>query len=195
MKSLHPKQYGKDKEWRHREDPNHILLEGQTQSAATIEYTESVHANLSFCGMVHVPYGFVYIPNSKRQLTYSLAGLFVVNETSQKTIVVEDCGPVDVTLNVLKVVGNIPFIATAMVQGDNGTTYGSSPKQENQVHLSYTDSIQVDTVLKLSVASLPAYSIQEDSVKITDFQVTPVQDQGSSLLRFTGTFSFQNIPQ
>ncbi|MEW9577735.1 hypothetical protein U9K47_20640 [Bacillus toyonensis] len=172
-----------------------MLLEGQEQSAATIEYTESVHANLSFCGMVHVPHGFVYIPNSKRQLAYSLAGLFVTNETNQRTIVVDDCGPVDVTLNVLKVVGNIPFIATAMVQGDNGTAYGSSPKPENQVPLSFTDSIQVNTVLKLSVAPLPAYSIQEDSVKIADFQVTPVQDQGSNFLRFTGTFSFQNIPQ
>ncbi|MEW9576691.1 hypothetical protein U9K47_15235 [Bacillus toyonensis] len=195
MKSLHPKKYEKNNEWRHIGDPNNILLEGKAQSAATIEYTESVHANLSFCGMVHVPHGFIYVPNSKRQLTYSLAGLFVVNETSQRTIVVDDCGPVDVALNVLKLVGNIPFIATAMVQGDNGTTYDSSPKQENQIHLSYTDNILVDTILKLSVASLPAYSIQGDSVKISDFQVTPLQDQGANLLRFTGTFSFQNIPQ
>ncbi|MEW9576696.1 hypothetical protein U9K47_15260 [Bacillus toyonensis] len=192
---MHPKNYGKDNEWRQQGEPNNILLEGEVQSAATIEYTESVHANLSFCGMVHIPHGFVYIPNSTRQLTYSLAGLFVVNETSQKTIVVEDCGPVDVTLNVLKVVGSIPYIATAMVQGDNGTIFGSSPKQENTIPLSYNDSIQVDTVLKLSVASLPEYSVQEDSVKIAKFQVTPVQDQESNLLRFTGTFSFQNIPQ
>ncbi|MED1406097.1 hypothetical protein P4U07_25515 [Bacillus mycoides] len=192
---MHPKKYGKDQEWKHIGSSNDILLEGKAQSAATIEYAESVHANLSFCGMLHIPHGFVYIPNSTRQLTYSLADLFVIKETSQRTIVVEDCGPVDVTLNVLKLVGNIPYIATAMVQGDNGKTYDSSPKEENQIHLSYTDYIQVDTVLKLSVASLPEYSIQEDIVKISDFQVTPVQDQGSNLLRFTGTFSFQNIPQ
>ncbi|HDX9614536.1 TPA: hypothetical protein ROY01_005731 [Bacillus toyonensis] len=195
MKSLHPKKYGKDQEWKHIGRSNDILLEGKVQSAATIEYAESVHANLSFCGMLHIPHGFVYIPNSTRQLTYSLADLFIIKETSQRTIVVEDCGPVDVTLNVLKLVGNIPYIATAMVQGDSGKTYDSSPKEENQIHLSYTDYVQVDTVLKLSVASLPEYSIQEDIVKISDFQVTPVQDHGSNLLRFTGTFSFQNIPQ
>ncbi|PFE13221.1 hypothetical protein [Bacillus cereus] len=192
---MHPKKYVKDNEWRQIEDPHDILLEGKAQSAATIEYVESVHTNMSFCGMAHIPYGFVYIPNSTRQLTYSLAGLLVIKETSQKTIVVDDCGPVDVTLNVLKVVGNIPYIATAMVQGDNGETYGSSPKKENQINLSYAGSIHVDTVLKLSVASLPEYRIQEQNVRISDFQVTPIQDQGSNLIRFTGTLAFQNIPQ
>nr|WP_305927794.1 hypothetical protein [Bacillus mycoides] len=192
---MHPKKYGKDNEWRHAGDPNGTMLEGKSQSAATIEYAESVHANLSFCGMVHIPHGFIYVPNSTRQFVYSLAGLSIVKETSQKTIVVDDCGPVDVTLNVLKVVGSIPYIATAMVQGDYGETYGSSPKQENQINLSYAGSIHVDTVLKLSVASLPEYPLQEQNVRISDFQVTPVQDQGSNLIRFTGTLAFQNIPQ
>ncbi|WP_410985552.1 hypothetical protein [Bacillus cereus] len=41
--------------------------------------------------------------------------------------------------------------------------YGSSSKQGNQIDLFYTGNIPVDTVLKLSVASLslPTYSIQE----------------------------------
>ncbi|XLP25902.1 hypothetical protein ACFMB7_33185 (plasmid) [Bacillus toyonensis] len=73
--------------------------------------------------------------------------------------------------------------------------YGSSSKQENQIDLSYTGNIPVDMVLKLSVASLPAYSIQEQNIKVSDFQITPVHDQGANLLRFTGTLIFQNAPQ
>ncbi|MGF9815384.1 hypothetical protein [Bacillus toyonensis] len=179
----------------HNVYPHGSLIEGMYQSAATMEYTESTNPNLSFCGMVHIPHGFTYVPKGTKKLVYSLASLSVVTETSQKTIVVEDCGPVDVTLNVLKVVGSIPYIVTAKVKGDDGEMYGSSSKQENQIDLSYTGNIPVDTVLKLSVASLPTYHIQENNVKILDFQVTPVQDQGASLLRFTGTFTFQNTPQ
>lgn len=175
--------------------PHGSLIEGMDQSAATMEYTESSNTNLSFCGIVHIPHGFTYVPKGTKKLVYSLAGLSVIQETSQKTIVVEDCGPVDVTLNVLKVVGSIPYIVTAKVQGDDGEIFGSSSKQENQIDLSYTGNIPVDTVLKLSVASLPDYHIQEEHIKTSDFQVTPVQDQGANLLRFTGTLVFQNIPQ
>jgi hypothetical protein len=179
----------------HNGYPYGSLGEGIHQSAAAMEYTESTNANLSFCGMVHIPHGFTYVPKGTKKLAYSLAGLSVVKETSQKTIVVEDCGPVDVTLNVLKVVGNIPYIVTAKVQGDDGEMYGSSSKQENQIDLSYTGNISVDTVLKLSVASLPEYPIHEQNMKVSDFQVTPVQDQGANFLRFTGTLTFQGIPQ
>ncbi|OOR06664.1 hypothetical protein BW897_30770 [Bacillus cereus] len=175
--------------------PDALSFEGMSQHAATTEYAESVNTDMSFSCMVNVPHGFVYVPKGTKQLAYSVAGLSVVTETSQKTIVVEDCGPVDVTLNVLKVVGSIPYIVTAKVQGDAGETYGSSSQQENQIDLSYAGSIPVDTVLKLSVKSLPTYHIQEKNVKISDFQVTPVQDQGSNLLRFTGTLAFQNISQ
>ncbi|XLP25986.1 hypothetical protein ACFMB7_33155 (plasmid) [Bacillus toyonensis] len=80
------------------------------------------------------------------------------------------------------------------LQGDDGEMYGSSSKQENQIDLSYTGSIPVDTVLKLSVAALPTYSIQEKNINISDFQVTPVQDQGANLLRFTGLLNFLNTP-
>ncbi|WP_369812006.1 hypothetical protein [Bacillus mycoides] len=145
--------------------------------------------------MVNIPHGFVYVPKGTKQLAYSAAGLSVVTETSQKTIVVEDCGPVDVTLNVLKVVGSIPYIVNAQVQGDDGETYGSSSKQKNQIDLSYAGNIPVDKVLKQSVESLSTYDIQAENVQISDFQVTPVQEQGSNLLRFTGTLSFQNVAQ
>ncbi|MEW9575850.1 hypothetical protein U9K47_10450 [Bacillus toyonensis] len=175
--------------------PHESLIEGIHQSAATTDYIESQNTKLSFCGMVQIPHGFTYVPKGTKKLAYSLAGLYVVQETGQKTVTVEDCGSVDVTLNILKLVGSIPYIVTAKVQGDDGEIYGSSSKQENQIDLSYTGNIPVDAVLKLSVASLPDYSIQEQNIKVSDFQVTPVQDQGVNLLRFTGVLTFQNISQ
>ncbi|WP_255260321.1 hypothetical protein [Bacillus cereus] len=187
--------YRRDSGGRYMGYADGISLEGMSQHAATIESAESVNTDLSFCCMVNIPHGFVYVPKGAKQLAYSVAALSVVTETCQKTIVVEDCGPVDVTLNVLKVVGNIPYIVNAKVQGDYGETYGSSSEQENRIDLSYAGNLPVDTVLKLSVESLPSYTLQEKNVQISDFQVTPVQDQGSNLLRFTGTLSFKNVVQ
>ncbi|WP_353054338.1 hypothetical protein [Bacillus thuringiensis] len=53
----------------------------------------------------------------------------------------------------------------------------------------------MNTVLKFSVASLPDYQIGEQNVAISTLEVTPVQEQESSFLRFTGTLTFQNIPK
>ncbi|MEB9625860.1 hypothetical protein P4J20_29390, partial [Bacillus cereus] len=59
----------------------------------------------------------------------------------------------------------------------------------------HTGHIQVNTVLKFSVATLPEYQIREENISISAFEVTPVQEQGNYFLRFTGTLTFQNIPQ
>ncbi|WP_234708561.1 hypothetical protein [Bacillus mycoides] len=88
------------------------------QSAATIDDPEQVQSIVSFCSMVHVPKGFVYVPKGTRKFACSLSGVSIVKETCQKTITVDNCGPVDVTLNLLKVVGRIPYMVNAQVQGE-----------------------------------------------------------------------------
>ncbi|OTW98484.1 hypothetical protein BK702_00030 [Bacillus thuringiensis serovar cameroun] len=168
---------------------------GWNPAAATAEYIEPTNTDLTFCGMVHIPHGFTYVPKGAKKLVYSVASLSIVQETSQKMITVEECGPVDVTLNVLKVVGNIPYIVTAKVQGDDGGTQRSFSKPKNQIDLSYTGSIPVDTVLKISMTSLPNYSIKEQQINVLDFQVIPVYDRGANLLRFTGTLAFQILSE
>ncbi|MGG1152849.1 hypothetical protein ABE246_31795 [Bacillus wiedmannii] len=170
------------------------LFEGAMQSAATIDDPEQVQSSVSFCSMVHVPQGFVYAPKGTRKFAYSLSGVSIVKETCQKTITVDNCGPVDVTLNLLKVVGSIPYIVNAQVQGECGEKYGASPGRDNQIELSHTGHIPVNTVLKFSVASLPDYQIEEKNIVISAFDVTPVQEQDNQFLRFTGTLTFQNIP-
>ncbi|MES1050029.1 hypothetical protein FOA24_11505 [Bacillus thuringiensis] len=172
-----------------------LPMEGMMQSAATIDNSEQVQSSISFCSMLHVPQGFVYVPNGTRKLAYSLSGLSIVKETSQKTITVNNCGPVDVTLNLLKVVGNIPYLVNAQVQGEYGEKQGGPTGRDNQIELSHTGYIQVNIVLKFSVANLPEYQIQEENITISSFEVTPVQEQGEQFLRFTGTLVFQNIPQ
>lgn len=56
--------------------------------------------------MVQVPHGFQYVPSSAPKIAYNLDCLSVVEESCRKTIQVEDCGTVEVTLNLLKVVGS-----------------------------------------------------------------------------------------
>ncbi|MES1054102.1 hypothetical protein FOA24_35630, partial [Bacillus thuringiensis] len=67
-----------------------IPMEGMMQSAATIDNSEQVQSSISFCSMLHVPQGFVYVPNGSRKIAYSLSGLSIVKETSQKTITVDN---------------------------------------------------------------------------------------------------------
>ncbi|OUB04394.1 hypothetical protein BK704_19565 [[Bacillus thuringiensis] serovar konkukian] len=186
-------EYGKNPHMIHA--PRSYPLEGLLQSAATIDDTEQIQSHVSFCSMVNVPHGFLYVPNGTRKLAYSLSGLSVVKETCQKTIKVDNCGPVDVTLNLLKVVGSIPYLVNAQVQGECGEKQGGQTGRDNQIELSHTGHIQVNTVLKFSVANLPEYQIREENLTISAFEVTPVQDQGDYFLRFTGTLAFQNIPQ
>ncbi|MGG5736874.1 hypothetical protein [Bacillus cereus group sp. IBL03679] len=175
--------------------PRAYPLEGVLQSAATIDDPEQVQSSVSFCSMVQVPHGFVYVPNGTRKLVYNLSGLSIVKETAQKTITVDNCGPVDVTLNLLKVVGSIPYMVNAQVQGECGEKYSASSGRDNQIELSHTVHIPVNTVLKFSVANLPDYQIEEKNILISAFDVTPVQEQESQFLRFTGTLTFQNIPK
>ncbi|WP_257155407.1 hypothetical protein [Bacillus cereus] len=86
---MKPGQYGKyGREYemvqtgRHHPD----LFEGAMQSAATIDDPEQVQSSVSFCSMVHVPQGFVYVPKGTRKFAYSLPNLSVVKDTCQKTI-------------------------------------------------------------------------------------------------------------
>lgn len=170
-------------------------MEGMMQSAATIDDSEQVQSSVSFCSMLHVPQGFVYVPNGTRKIALRLSSLSIVKDTSQKTITVDNCGPVDITLNLLKVVGSIPYVINAQVQGECGEKYGASSGRDNQIELSHTGHIPVNTVLKFSVENLPDYQIGEENVVISVLDVTPVQEQGSQFLRFTGTLTFQNIPK
>ncbi|MGG1149823.1 hypothetical protein [Bacillus wiedmannii] len=193
---MKPGQYGKyGRKYEMVQDGSQhpLLFEGAMQSAATIDDSERVKSSVSFCSMVHVPQGFVYVPKGIRKFAYSLSGVSIVKEASWKTITVDNCGPVDVTLNLLKVVGSIPYLVNAQIQGECGEKYGANQGRDNRIELSHTGHIPVNLVLKFSVASLPDYQIEENNMLISAFDVTPVQEQNNQFLRFTGTLIFQNI--
>ncbi|WP_353053839.1 hypothetical protein [Bacillus thuringiensis] len=191
---MQPGKYGREHEMMQIRTNHPSSLEGMMESAATLDQTDQVQSSVSFCAMIQVPDGFVYVPSGIKQFAYSLSGVSIVTETSPKTIAVENCGPVDVQLHLLKVVGSIPYVVNAQVQGEYGKKDGASAGHENQIGLSYTGHIPVNTVLKLSVANLPDYQIEEKNVVISSFDVTPVQEQEHHYLRFTGTLTFRNIP-
>ncbi|OTW93149.1 hypothetical protein BK702_04885 [Bacillus thuringiensis serovar cameroun] len=192
MKLLSQGEYGKNHHIVHTPHSYPAYFES---AAATIEDTAAINTYESFCCMVQIPNGFVHVPNKKPRIAYSVSPLSVIQETCQKNIVVDQCGPVDIPLNLLKVVGSMPYIVSATVQGEYGEKDGETTQAENRISLSYTGHIPINCVLKLSVESLPDYHIEEQNVVISSLQVTPVQEQGSTFLRFTGTVSFQNVPQ
>ncbi|PFY35581.1 ABC transporter permease [Bacillus toyonensis] len=144
--------------------------------------------------MVQVPHGFQYVPNSAPKIAYNLDCLSVVKESCRKTIQVEDCGPVEVTLNLLKIVGCMPYIANATVEGECGIDCDCDTSGHHQVSLCCNGSICIDTVLKCSIECLPHYKINCHHVVISDFTVKPVHDHGCEMLQFTGTIEFKHIP-
>ncbi|WP_142341691.1 hypothetical protein [Bacillus cereus] len=105
--------------------------------------------------MVQVPHGFQYVPNSAPKIAYNLNCLSVVEESCRKTIQVEDCGPVEVTLNLLKVVGCIPYIANATVEGECGKECEYDGNGRHQVSVCCSGNICIDNVLKCSIECLP----------------------------------------
>ncbi|MED2933158.1 ABC transporter permease [Bacillus wiedmannii] len=151
-----------------------------------------VNHSVPFCCVVNVPHGFHYVPNGKQEVAYSLDCLSIVEETCKKTIVVEDCGPVEVKLRLIKAVGCIPIIANASVKGDCGTYCEDSSHGHHIVKISCSDTICVDNILKCSIDCVPDYEINCHNVVLSNFKVTPLQECGCQMLQFTGTIEFKN---
>ncbi|PEA01354.1 hypothetical protein CON37_28385, partial [Bacillus cereus] len=112
---------------------------------------EEVNTNIPFCCVVTVPHGFEYVPNGTHKIAYNLDCVSVVEETCRKTIQVDGCGPVEVTLNLLKVVGCIPYIANATVAGECGSNCDCDSNGKHHISLCCSGRICVDNVLKCSI--------------------------------------------
>lgn len=118
-----------------------------------------VNLKVPFCCIVNILPGFQYMDNGENKVSYSLCCLSVIEEKCRKTISVDGCGPVEVTLNLLKVIGCIPIIANAEVRGDCGQYCNELLEWDNQIQICCSSSICIDNVLKCSVECLPPYEI------------------------------------
>ncbi|MBF7150833.1 hypothetical protein [Bacillus toyonensis] len=155
---------------------------------------KEISREVSFCCVVNIPLGFEYVPQGKHKIVYSLDQLSVIKETCMKTINVERVGPVEVNLNILKVIGCIPFVVNAELRGECGDYCDASLDPRNHIFIGDSGSLCVDNILKMSVATLPDYPLNRHNVIVSAFHVTPVYEAGCHLLRFTGKLTFQNIP-
>ncbi|WP_141543555.1 hypothetical protein [Bacillus toyonensis] len=186
--------YMRDALFRQDHEPIEFLPVDSDHIEKKPECCEEVNTKISFCCMVQVPHSFQYVPNSEPKISYNLDCLSVVKESCRKMIQVEDCGPVEVTLNLLKIVGCMPYIANATVEGECGKGCDCDTSGHHQVSLCCSGSICIDTVLKCSIECLPNYTINCHNVVISDFTVKPVHDHGCEMLQFTGTIEFKHIP-
>ncbi|PEA06277.1 hypothetical protein, partial [Bacillus cereus] len=155
---------------------------------------EEVNTNIPFCCVVTVPHGFEYVPNGTHKIAYNLDCVSVVEETCRKTIQVDGCGPVEVTLNLLKVVGCIPYLVNAMVEGACGSNCDCDSHGKHHISVCCSGSICVENVLKCSIEGLPHYKMNCHNVVVSDFKVTPLQNHGCHTLQFTGMVEFKHIP-
>ncbi|PHG14136.1 ABC transporter permease [Bacillus toyonensis] len=170
------------------------LFKSSEQTKNKPECCEEVKTKIPFCCTIQVPHGFQYVPNEPPNIAYALDCLSVITETCRKTIHVDDCGPVEVTLNLLKVVGCIPYIVNATVEGDCGKDCTCNPNGKHQIRVCCSDSICVNNVLKCSLECVPHHTIDCHNVVVTDLKVTPRQEHGYQLLQITGMIEFKHIP-
>ncbi|PFK21664.1 ABC transporter permease [Bacillus cereus] len=155
---------------------------------------EEVNPKIPFCCTVNFPHGFQYVPNETHKIAYNLDCISVVEEKCRKIIQVDGCGPVEVTLNLLKVVGCIPYITNATVEGQCGSNCECNPHGKHSISVCCSGSICVNNVLKCSIECLPHYEIDCHHVVISDFTVKQLQEQGCQMLQFTGIIEFKYIP-
>ncbi|OUB14056.1 hypothetical protein BK708_26030 [Bacillus thuringiensis serovar yunnanensis] len=176
------------------QEPLTILPADSVDNENKHECYEEVNTKVPFCCTVNVPHGFEYVPNGTHKIAYTLDCVSVVAEKCRKTIQVDGCGPVEVTLNLLKVIGCIPYIANATVEGDCGNNCECDPHGKHHISVCCSESICVDNVIKCSIECLPHYKINCHNVVVSDFKVTPLQDHGCHMLQFTGMIEFKHIP-
>ncbi|PEA02505.1 ABC transporter permease [Bacillus cereus] len=175
-------------------EPLKLLSEQTEHTENKYECREEMNIKVPFCCIFQVPHGFQYVPHSAPKIAYNLDCLSVVEESCRKTIQVEDCGPVEVKLSLLKVVGCISYIANATVEGECGKDCDYDANGHHWTNVCCSGSICVDNVLKCSIECLPHYTINCHNVVVSDFTVKPVHNYGCEMLQFTGTIEFKHIP-
>ncbi|WP_142343419.1 hypothetical protein [Bacillus cereus] len=106
----------------------------------------------------------------------------------------DGCGPVEVTLNLLKGVGCISCIANATVSGACGSNCDCDSNGKHHIQVCCSGSIYVDNVLKCSTECLPHYEMNCHNVVVSDFKVTSLQEQSCQILQFMGSIEFRHIP-
>ncbi|MEC2394913.1 hypothetical protein BK709_04325 [Bacillus thuringiensis serovar shandongiensis] len=156
---------------------------------------KNISCDIPFCCVIKIPPGFEYFSQGKNKMVYSLDKIAVINENCMKTIDVDQMGPVEVNLNLLKVVGSIPFVVNAEVKGEYGIPCDTSTDPQNHILISSSDTICVNNIIKISAGELPFYEVDGHNVFISTFHVTPVHEDGYHFVRFAGTLTFHNIPK
>ncbi|PHG00026.1 hypothetical protein COI63_26930 [Bacillus toyonensis] len=153
-----------------------------------------MNTKILFCFAVNIPHGFAYVPNGTHKIAYNLDCLSGIKEKCRKTIQVDGCGPVEVTLNLLKVFGCTPYITNATVAGECGSNFDCDSHGKHHSSVCCSGSIYANNVLKCSIECLPHYEMNCHNVIVSNFKMKPLQDHGFEMLQFTGTVEFKHIP-
>ncbi|TKH18968.1 hypothetical protein FC694_03075 [Bacillus wiedmannii] len=149
-----------------------------------------------FCCIVNIPKGFEVEDDVNYRIGYSLQCLFVSKDKYTKEIQVDNCGPVELCLNLLKVVGCIQLLINLEVKSNCIYSHiNNSPlnQDEDKLYVCCEESVCVDNVLKCSMHELPDYCLSCETVYISDVKYEIFNEDGCQFVKFSGEFKFESI--
>ncbi|MCR6850463.1 ABC transporter permease [Bacillus sp. IBL03825] len=161
-------------------------------TSAKYNCVEPIELKVPFCCTVQIPRGFRLPDEINYKIGYNIDCLSVVKDHCIKNVQVDDCGPVEIDVNVLKIVGCIAMLINVQVKSDctYHYDYHSGLSCENTVYTCCKDTICVDNVLKCSTCKLPDYCVSCDSLKVSDLNYEVKNDCGCVYIVFTGNLEF-----
>lgn len=179
----------------HKEHNQIILPSGEPSDLSLKhECMSPVDLKVPFCCIVPVPKGFELPDKVQFKIGYSMDCLSVVKDHCRKHIQIDDCGPVEIDVNVLKVIGCINMMINLQVTSDcvYYDNYHERPLHEHTIYTCCEENICVNNILKCSTHKLPGYHISCDKVKISDLNYEVNNDNGCTFVIFKGYFEFKS---
>ncbi|WP_087876318.1 hypothetical protein [Bacillus thuringiensis] len=150
----------------------------------------TTNCEVPFCCVVTLPHGFQYESRKQTKLVYDISCLTFAHEMCQRSINVDQCGTVDVDLQVLKIKGCVSLYINVPILPIREETMCTLHRQPTSLYTCCQDTLCVDHIVKCSVGSLPYYVLDGNHIQVCDLQVRPVSEVHPHVLQVSGRFEF-----
>ncbi|MGG0314135.1 hypothetical protein ABEY53_22020 [Bacillus mycoides] len=147
---------------------------------------------ITFNSMIKIPTEYKLVSAEIINFLYNLNNLSIVQEMGKKTVIVDECGETDLDLYMLKAKGNISFISNIAVEPkiEYESKIGLLDYSMQNIILSITENIPIDTILKYSLTPLKYHSVDTHHVKIKHIELSPFSSSDPNLYKILGEFQF-----
>ncbi|EXY05068.1 hypothetical protein P4I81_05415 [Bacillus cereus] len=144
---------------------------------------------LPFQCIVSLPSGFQIEKPNDLKLVYDVSHLSMTKDTCKKRIEIDECGQVEIDLQVLKIKGVLSFIGNFSIEPILCENMYTTVNRDPSICLSFQDTVYVDHILKYSVLQLPYYVIDGEHIQVRDLQIKLMKENPQSA-QISGLFCF-----